>query len=83
MYSSLCIFLQSLVTSPFLGPNVLSFQVRHPRGVSNKSKCNVCTICRQTQLSTRWYANLLNVNLNNYMFRPCQPRGLVVRASDY
>ena len=27
------------------------------------------TICRQTQLSTRWYANLLNVNLN-YMFRP-------------
>ena len=34
-----------------------------------KSKCNVYTICRQTQLSTRWYANLLNVNLN-YMFRP-------------
>ena len=30
----------------------------------------VYTICRQTQLSTRWYANLLNVNLNNYMFRP-------------
>ena len=33
-------------------------------------KCNVYTICRQTQLNTRWYANLLNVNLNNYMFRP-------------
>ena len=33
------------------------------------SKCNVYTMCRQTQLSTRWYANLLNVNLN-YMFRP-------------
>ena len=33
------------------------------------SKCNVYTICRQTQLSTRWYVNLLNVNLN-YMFRP-------------
>ena len=32
-------------------------------------KCNVYTMCRQTQLSTRWYANLLNVNLN-YMFRP-------------
>ena len=31
--------------------------------------CNVYTICRQTQLSTRRYANLLNVNLN-YMFRP-------------
>jgi len=29
----------------------------------------MCTICRQTQLSTRWYANLLSVNLN-YMFRP-------------
>ena len=61
----------------------LFLEVRHPRCVSNKSKCNVYTICRQTQLSTRWYANLLNVNLNNYMFRPCQPRGLVVRASDY
>ena len=34
-----------------------------------KSQCNVYTICRQTQLSTRWYANLLNVNLN-YTFRP-------------
>ena len=45
------------------------FEVRHSRCVSNKSKCNVYTICRQTQLSTRWYANLLNVNLN-YMFRP-------------
>jgi len=33
------------------------------------SKCNVCTICRQIQLSTRWHVNLLNVNLN-YMFRP-------------
>ena len=37
--------------------------------VSVLSQCNVYTICRQTQLSTRWYANLLNVNLN-YMFRP-------------
>ena len=36
---------------------------------SHKPKCNVYTICRQTQLSTRWYANLLNVNLI-YMFRP-------------
>jgi len=35
--------------------------VRHPRCVSNKSKYNVYTICRQTQLSTIWYANLLNV----------------------
>jgi len=34
----------------------------------SESKCNVYTICRQTQLSTRWYAHLLNVNLN-YMFR--------------
>jgi len=33
-------------------------------------KCNMYTICRQTQLNTRWYANLLNVNLNNYIFRP-------------
>ena len=33
-------------------------------------KCNVYTVCHQTQLSTRWYANLLNVNINNYMFRP-------------
>ena len=46
-----------------------SFEVRHPRCVSNKSKCNVYAICRQTQPSTRWYANLLNVNLI-YMFRP-------------
>jgi hypothetical protein len=46
-----------------------NFEVRHPRCVSNNSKCNVYTICRQTHLSTRWYANLLNVNLN-YMFRP-------------
>ena len=45
------------------------FEVRHPRCVSNKSKCNVYTICRQTQLSNRWYTNLLNVNFN-YMFRP-------------
>ena len=37
--------------------------------ITSKSKCNVYTICRQTQLSTRLYANLLNVNLN-YMFRP-------------
>ena len=33
------------------------------------SKCNAYTICRQTQLSTRWYANLLNTYLH-YMFRP-------------
>ena len=46
----------------------IDFEVRHPRCVSNKSVCNVYTICRQTQLSTRWYATLLN--LNNYMFRP-------------
>jgi len=32
-------------------------------------ECNVYIICRQTQLSIRWYANLLNVSLN-YMFRP-------------
>ena len=31
------------------------------------TKCNVYTICRQKQISTRCYANLLNVNLNNYM----------------
>ena len=36
------------------------FEVRHPRCVSNQSKCDVYTICRQTQLSTRWYADLLN-----------------------
>ena len=35
----------------------------------SKSKCTVYTICRQKQLSTRWYANLLNLNLN-YIFRP-------------
>jgi hypothetical protein len=29
----------------------------------------VYAVCRQTQLRTRWYANLLNVNLN-YMFWP-------------
>ena len=46
-----------------------SYEVRHPPCVSNKSKCNVYAICRQTQLSTRWYANLLNINLN-YIFRP-------------
>ena len=46
-----------------------SFEVRHPRCVSNKSKYNVYAIYRQTQLSIRWYANLLNVNLK-YMFRP-------------
>jgi len=34
------------------------FEVRHPRCVSNKSKCNVYTICRHTQLSIRWYAKL-------------------------
>ena len=48
---------------------VFNSEVRHHRCVSNKSECSVYTICRQTQLSTRWYANLLNVNLN-YMFRP-------------
>ena len=37
--------------------------------ITFRSKCNVYTVCRQTQLSTRWYADLLNVNLN-YMFRP-------------
>jgi hypothetical protein len=38
--------------------------------VSNKSQCNVRNMsCRHIQLSTRRYANLLNVNLN-YMFRP-------------
>ena len=42
-----------------------SFEVRHPGCVSNKSKCNVYTTCRQTQLNTRWYANLLNLNRNN------------------
>jgi len=26
------------------------FEVRHPRCVSNKSKCNVYTICRQKNL---------------------------------
>jgi hypothetical protein len=31
--------------------------------ISCKSKCNVYAICRQTQLSTRWYANLLNVEI--------------------
>jgi len=31
---------------------IICFEVRHPRCVSNKSKCNVYTICRQTQLST-------------------------------
>jgi hypothetical protein len=45
------------------------FEVRHPRYVSNKSKYNVYAICPQTQLSTRWYVNLLNINFN-YMFRP-------------
>jgi len=29
--------------------------------LSQLSKCNVYAICRQTQLSTRWYANLLNI----------------------
>jgi len=43
---------------------IISFELRHPRCVSNKSKCNVYTLRRQTQLSTRLYANLLNVNLN-------------------
>ena len=37
------------------------FEVCHPRCVSNKSKRNVYAICRQTQLSTRRYANLLNI----------------------
>jgi hypothetical protein len=41
----------------------MGFEVRHPRYVSNKSKCNVYAICHQTQFSTRWYANLLNANL--------------------
>jgi hypothetical protein len=40
------------------------FEVRRPRFMSNKSKCNVYAICRKTQFSTRWYANLLNINLN-------------------
>ena len=46
-----------------------NFEVRYPRCVSNKSQCKVYTICRPTQLSAGWYANLLNVSLN-YMFRP-------------
>ena len=46
-----------------------STATRQPDEKRPKSKCNVYIICRQTQLSTRWYANLLNVNLN-YMFRP-------------
>ena len=61
--------LTAIVLSPGGSNTVHNFEVRHPRCVSNKSKCNVYTMCRQTQLSTRWYGNLLNVNLN-YMFRP-------------
>jgi len=29
----------------------MNFELRHPRCVSNKSKCNVYAICRQTQLT--------------------------------
>jgi len=47
----------------------LSMNLRSPHTFKCHSKRNVYAICRQTQLSTRWYANLLNVNLN-YMFRP-------------
>jgi hypothetical protein len=64
-------FLTGLLRWPHCRPWTLAtnFEVRHHRCVSNKSKCDVYAICRQTQLSTRWYVHLLNVNLN-YMFRP-------------
>jgi len=38
----------------------------------------VYTIFRQTQLSTRWYANLLNVHLNNYDGQTLWPKHVVV-----
>ena len=44
--------------------------IKEPTLLNKVIKCNVYKICSQTQLNTRWYANLLNVNLNKYMFRP-------------
>ena len=48
---------------------VLLIEVIGKGKIHQRSKCNVYAIFRQTQLGTRWYANLLNVNLS-YMFRP-------------
>ena len=50
--------------------NITVYRSKHCYNLQLKfDKYNVYKICRQTQLSTRWYANSLNVNLN-YMFRP-------------
>ena len=60
-------FIIKISLAPLFSMN--SWEVLHFQINSAESKYNVYAIYRQTQFSIRWYANLLNVNLN-YMFRP-------------